>query len=361
MSQSTKFQNGFELIRNGNVEIQRDFSTGGAKAKPVARMIINDSVEHTFSPDSRVSRALADTSEQSIQERIQGGSFFLKDDKLVSFKDGNRKHFVHTDDSIHALIDTIGHTTDKKHMGGFNRLNTRELKLQNVWSDVELEIPGYQTGNEFNSELSFGWSPFEAHVSSTFRLIRLICTNGMMGTTNFLNTNIPLVNRWEEHLDIASKQIQNKVTGMMEDRFNQMIHQHATVRDVQRVMAHIQKRADVIDNRQNESTFNMLLNTAQMIDPKTHVGDKYLSSAFEDGRIGDRIASHISMHTLWNLITELSSHSKEGDDSSDFALDRFANEILFDRIDDGTLGLTGDVKLDSNFNNVEAALMYHQI
>lgn len=361
MSQSTQFSHGFQLIRNGDVEIHRDYSSGGEKAKEVAVMVIDGQHEHTFHPESRVSRALADSSEKHIQDRIQGGSFFLQNGKLISFKDGNKKHFVHTDESIQALIDTIGYTTDKEHMRGFNRLNTRELKLQDVWSDVELEIPGYQTGNEFNSELSFSWSPFEAHVSSVFRLIRLICTNGMTGTTNFLNTNIPLVNRWQEHLDIASKQIQNKVTGMMESRFNQMIHQHATVRDVQRVMDHIQKRAQIDNNRHSEQTMELLLRTAQMIDPKTHVGDKYLSSAFEDGRVGDRIASHISMHTLWNLITELSSHTTEGEGTSNFALDRFANEVLFDRLDDGTLGMTGEIELDSNFNNVEAALMYHQL
>ena len=126
-------------------------------------------------------------------------------------------------------------------------------------------------------------------------------------------------------------------------------------------MDHIQKRAQIDTNRHSEQTMEMLLRTAQMIDPKTHVGDKYLSSAFEDGRVGDRIASHISMHTLWNLITELSSHTTEGEGTSNFALDRFANEVLFDRLDDGTLGMTGEIELDSNFNNVEAALMYHQL
>ncbi len=359
MSQVSNFSHGFTLIKNTDVEIIRGKTP--KSHQPVATMILNGEYEHTFAPTSRVSLALADTHESQIQSRIQGGSFFLQDGKLVSFKDGNKKHFVHSNESIQALIDTIGYTTDKEHMGGFNRLNTRELKLQNVWSDVELEIPGYQTGNEFNSQLSFSWSPFEAHVSSVFRLIRLICTNGMTGTTNFLNTNIPLVNRWEEHLNIASKQIQNKVTGMMESRFKQMIHQHATVRDLQRVMDHITKRAKVDSNNQSDEVINMMIRTAQMIDPKTHVGDKYLGSAFEDGRVGDRLASHISMHTLWNLITELSSHTNEGEGSTDLGLDRFANEILFGRLDNGSLGMTGEIELNGNFNNVEAALMHHQL
>ena len=359
MSQVSKFSHGFKLIREGNVEIIRD-ETPQSK-QPVATMIIDGEYEHQFPASSRVSRALADAHESQIEKRIQGGSFFLQNGQLVSFKDGNKKHFVHTDESIQALIDTIGYTTADEHLGGQNRLSTRKLKLQDVWSDVELEIPGYQTGNEFNSQLSFAWSPFEAHVSSVFRLIRLICTNGMTGTTNFLNTNIPLVNRWDEHLDMASKQIQNKVTGMMENRFNQMIHQHATVRDLQRVMDHITKRAKIDDNRHSQKVMDMMIGTAQMIDPKTNLGNQYLGSAFEDGRVGDRLASHISMHTLWNLITELSSHTVEGEGSTDFGLDRFANEILFDRLDDPTLGMAGEVELDSNFNNVEAALMYHQL
>lgn len=360
MSQVSKFSHGFQLIRDGQVEILRGSSSGGEKAKDVAIMVIDDKYEHRFHPESRVSRALADTSEENIQKRITGGSFFLQNGKLVSFKDGNKAHFTHTDDSIQALIDTIGYTTDKEHMGGYNRLNTRDLRLQSVHSNVELEVPGYQTGNEFNSELSFTWSPFEAHVSSAFRLIRLICANGMTGMTNFLNTNIPLVNRWEEHLDIASKQIQNKVTGMMEARFNQMIHQHATVRDTQRVMDHISKRIKSGENR-SDQTIELLTNTARMIDPQVHVGKNYLGSAFEDGRLADRLPAHISMHTLWNMITELTSHTKATDDSTDFALDRFANEVLFDRLADDTMGAAGQIELNSNFNNVEAALMYHQL
>ena len=358
MSNVTNFSHGFQLIRNADVEIIRD--TTPRSDRTIARMIIDGKHEHEFNPDSRVSRALANTSEEMLRQRIAGGSFFLQNGNLVSFKDGNRKHFVHTDDSIQALIDHIGYTTDEDQMGGFNRLNTRALKLQSIHSNVELEVPGYQTGNEFNSELSFAWSPFESHVSSAFRLIRLICSNGMTGMTSFLNTNIPLVNRWQEHLDIASKQIQNKVTGMMENRFNQMITQHATIRDLQRVMDHITKRLQVQDNQGNESIRTLLTETARMIDPQVHLGSNYLTSAFEDSRLSDQLPSHLSMHTLWNMLTELSSHTASAEDSTDFAIDKFANEILFDRLEDATLGMTGQIELDSNFNNVEAALMYHQ-
>lgn len=354
MSQSN-FSHGFQLIRNGQVEIDTDFS--GKKEHAV--MTIDGKHEHHFHPDSRVSRALHTTPLQEIEQRISGGSFFLQNGQLISFKDGNKKHFTHTDDSIQALIDNIGYTTDETAMGGYNNLNTRKLRLQSVRSNVELEVPGYNAGGDFNSELSFAWSPFETHVSSVFRLVRLICTNGMTGMTNFLNTKIPLVNRWEEHLDIANKQIQNKVTGMMESRFGQMVDQPATVRDIQRVMDHITKRLKVEGNQGSEQTRTLLLNTARMIDPQVHLTG-YLSSVFDDGRVADQLPGHISMHTLWNMITELTSHTIAADDSSDFALDKFANEVLFDRLTDSSVGLSG-VEMNSNFNNVEAALMHHQL
>ena len=38
MSQSTQFSHGFQLIRNGDVEIHRDYSSGGEKAKEGARV-----------------------------------------------------------------------------------------------------------------------------------------------------------------------------------------------------------------------------------------------------------------------------------------------------------------------------------
>ena len=358
-STTSLFDNDFKLIRGGKVSIT---PVQNQQGNDCARMVIDGHIEHQFPADSRISRALSHTPVSLIEKRITNGSFFLKGDTLLSYKDGDKNHFTHTDESIASLIDHVGYTETNPNdaqLGGYNNTNSKRIRLQSVRSNVELEVPGYQTGNEFNSELSFAWSPFETHVSSAFRLVRLICLNGMTGMTSFLNTKVPLVNRWEEHLDITNKQIQNKITGMMGGRFEQMINQPATVRDVQRVMTHITNRLESSANQSSAKRSNLMIKTARMIDPQVHLTG-YLNGAIEDGRVADQLTAHISMHTLWNMITELVSHTYEGDNSSNSALDKFANEVLFDRIGLQSNAQHAGVVMNSNFNNVEAALMHHQ-
>ena len=356
------FTDGFEIIRDASVTAKQDFTP--RSTKPVVVINVGDQHEYTFSPESRVSRALAHNSADEIAERMNGGDFFFRNGELVNFQYGERKGFVHTDEAIQALIDHVGYTdvTEGRSVAP-NRLQSKSVRLSSVHSDVEIEIPAYADGGQLSSQLSFAWSPFQQFVNTSFELVRLICANGMTGLTSFLNNKIPLVNNWEEHLAIANKQIQNTVSGMIVRRMDEMTRLHATVRDCQRVVDYCQARLDSApDNHHNEKALKILRDNAYIANPEFHLKGHYAPGVFNDRRLSDQTESHLSLFTLWNMLTEISTHTFVGEGESNFGIQKHANEIVFDRgIATKTTMNAGRVQLSSAFSNAEAALVGDQL
>jgi len=354
------FTDGFLMNRNADVEVSTSITPKSKKTVAVVRVGVN---VHAFQPNSRVSKALAHCTTDDIAKRMQGGNFFWKGDSLVSFQYGDQPGFVHTDDGIQQLINHIGYTDKNINRVARNRLTSTSVRLSKIHSDVGITIPEYNDGGELSSQLSFAWSPFQQYVNTSFELIRLICLNGMTGLTSFLNNKIPLVNDWQTHLEIANKQIQTKVTSMISARMKEMSSIRATVRDCQRVVTHCNERmANMADYKGNEQAAAILQDNAIVADPQLHLASYYNANVFSDKRLADQCASHLTIFTLWNMLTELASHTEAVDTSSAFALHKHANDLVFERgISSGVVNNSGRVKLSPVFNNTEAALVGDQL
>ncbi len=319
----------YELVRGANVSVT---ASKNSKNYPVASIIINDEYKHEFSPDSRVSKALETMDADSLAQRLSGGSYFLVEDQLVDFRDGHYNGFIHEDASIRKLAKVIGIADSKKISTRLqDNLVSNKYTLGCSWSQNEIAIPEYNDGGQFKSELLFNWNPFVKTVNSAFMLWRLICTNGMRGMTHFLNTKIPLINRWEEHLAIANAQIQNKVDGMVKRRLSGMGEQHATVNELQQIATHARKRYE--KTIQGEESHDRLRNIIQVADPSLHLANVYRESVFKDTRVSAQVPGHLSLFDAYNLATEVRSHTRETEGSSTLALDRFANDLVFNRKD----------------------------
>lgn len=319
----------YELVRSANVRVT---ASTDAKNYPVASIIVNNAYKHEFSPDSRVSKALETMDADTLAQRLTGGSYFFVDDDLVDFRDGHYNGFIHEDASIKKLSKVIGITESKKLSTRLqDNLVSNMYSLGCSWSQNEIVVPEYNDGGQFTSELLFNWNPFVKTVNSAFMLWRLICTNGMKGMTHFLNTKIPLINRWEEHLDIANAQIQNKVNGMVKRRLAGMGAQHATVNELQQIATHARKRYE--KTIQGEDSHDRLRNIIQIADPSLHLANVYRESVFKDTRVSAQVPGHLSLFDAYNLATEVRSHTRETDGSSTLALDRFANDLVFNRKD----------------------------
>jgi hypothetical protein len=332
----------FNLIRNAQVEV-KSVSTGTGKTRStVAEIIVNGKYEHRFPAKSRVSKHLDVMQPNELAERLTGGSFFFvkdakKEDQLVDFRDGMYNGFVHEDAALNKFMEILGcqpetalpmhrgrrtvHTDDADHGS--------KIVLRKVWSNGEIQVPGYQAGGEFNSQLSFVWNPFVKTINSSFDLIRLICTNGMVGLTSFLNTRVPLFNRWEEHLDIASRQIQNKVSGIVVDRVQTMASERASVGECLLLEQHVFDRLYSPAVKSSDERSRLLaLMTA--VSPKTHLSTVYKDNVFTEKALAAQLPAHLSQFDAWNIATELRSHTNDSAKSSGNALDRFANGIMFD-------------------------------
>lgn len=319
------------MIRDANVVAQAVETKHG----PSALITVNDRFEHQFPASSRVSKELELITEKDLTERLNGGSYFFIDDQLIDFRDRRYNGFVHEDKSIDALMDVIGFRelktrTNRATHRLINRTQSNSISLSKMWSRTEIEVPMYREGGGFNSQLNFTWNPFTKNVSSVFELVRLICENGMVGTTPFVNMQIPLVNRWEEHLEISNLQLQNKISGIMKRRLEEMTTSRASVADLLTLDRHISgrlKQKDVPAGQDNKG----LLELYRAIDPFEHLTSYYKLDALENKAIAAQLPAHITVFDAWNIATEVCTHYAPSESSTDAGLQKLANSLVFDR------------------------------
>lgn len=320
----------FSMVRGADVKVTRIIDD---KKRNVAEIVVNDQYTHRFSSASRVSKHLDVMEADDLAGRLTGGNFFFIGDQMIDFRDNQYNGFVHSDDNIGVFMDKLGFQKKKdipRHRGQRDADSESDIVLRKVWDKSSITVPGYATGADFNSELSFVWNPFVKTINSSFDLVRLICSNGMVGLTSFLNTKVPLLNRWDEHLDIASRQIQNKVNGIIIERVQSMAAERASVADCLLLEQHAFDRL-VSGVVKSPAERERLKNIVAAVAPKYHLHNTYKDNVFADKNIAAQLPAHLSNFDVFNIATELRSHTQEAGKSSNNALDKLANSLLFDR------------------------------
>lgn len=330
-----KIVNQYGLLRDAKVEVT---VVNPANKHPQAQIIINDQVQHIFSPKSRVSRALETMTPQELQARLSGGQFFIVNNKLIDFRDSHYDGFIHTDANIDALMESVGarETTARERRGLRATTQLGDIMLANRWSQQDIQVEGYKEGGAFSSHLLYQWSPFHQYVRGVFELVRLICTNGMIGSSDIFNARIPVINRWEEHLEIAARQIQNKVESRVSTRLRQMGHERASVAELQLIAAHAENRMVEMDIAEfgsfaeYDAVRKALRNINMVASPEVHLRNHYKDAAFDSSSVAAQLPGHLSLFDAWNLVTEMYSHTVESASSSATALQKMANSMVFD-------------------------------
>lgn len=325
----------FKLIRNAHVDVKKVIQHEGGHRRVFADITVNGEYNHRFPHTSRVSKHLDLMDESDLAKRLTGGSFFFIEDELVDFRDGQYNGFIHDDATVGVFMDILGYQRKAELPFAHTRkddADASKIVLRKVWNDAEIQVPGYQQGGEFKSQLSFVWNPYVKTINSTFDLVRLICANGMVGVTSFLNTKVPLFNRWEEHLDIAARQIQNKVNHVVINRMQAMSMERASVADCQLLEQHAFDRL-YAGGEKGEGERERLFSIMAAVNPRNHLSDVYQPAVFDSRDMGAQLPAHLSAFDAFNIATELRSHTAPTRKSSDFALDKFANGLLFDRED----------------------------
>ncbi len=318
----------YDFHRNANVVIN---ATKDQKNRVIATMTVDDQYQHRFAHNSRISKALELMPPTDLSERMTGGQFFFVNDTLYDFRDGLYNGYVHDDDTISHLNDLLGITMYRSgtDMRVHENVTSGSITLGRQWSNRPIKIEAFREGGEFESELHYGWSPFMKSINSAFKLNRLICENGMRGLRNFMNTKIPLVNRWEEHLDIANIQIQNKVDAIVQRRLVQMSTERASVKELLVLADHASNR--LRDDTTKFTAANAKLrNIRDIVNPKNFLGDVYQSHMFKKSAVCAQYPGHLTTLDAYNIATEIRSHSNETQNSTTRALDIIANDLVFD-------------------------------
>ena len=355
----------YTLERNAQVEVTPVVSHEGYVQ---ARVVVNNLFEHTFCRNSRVSEALnlARTSDQmklaasQLQDRLTGGQFFFVDAgkgyTLIDHRDGTYNGWVHSEQSIAKLMEVIGVQTDVSQTRRVGmRLNTTvsPIVLARQWSTEGFNIDGYLAGGAFTSGITFGWSPFMNHVKGIFEIVRQICSNGMVGTSDLINSKIPLQNRWEEHLILANKQMQNLVQSKVAARLYEMGDQRAAVSILMAIAKHA--RCRLVNEDSDHSDDERLFKLSNIADPKLHLGNYYEPHVFEDNNVAARVPGHLSQFDAWNLATEMYSHTREAEDSTNGGLQRLANGLLFPQMESTKGQIIDRIPLLSAFSDPDKA------
>lgn len=346
----------YNLIKNAHVDV---IGHKDAQNKPIAQVIVNDEFIHTFDSKSRVSQALAVMEEVDLAARLSGGSYFFAGDKLIDFRDGAYNGFIHNEAAIEKLVELLGireeATVSERRIMRLNTVSNSGLLLNKLWSDDEFVIPGYMQGGDFSSRISFTWSPFNYAVRGVFEIIRQICSNGMVGVSDLINCKVPLVNRWEEHLDIAAIQLRNLVQSHTSQRLSEMGKERATVKELQLIKDHASERLDFMVNVYDEASRTKLTNISKIADPKRHLSEVYSDEVFNNTSLSARAQGHLTKFDAWNLVTEMFTHTLETSTSTGAALQRIANGIVFPARDANKGIITDHKPLKSVFSDPEIA------
>ena len=337
------FRDGFQLISGLPIKVEQHFE------KSQRASIIHTGDESFVLPRRHeVTRAVHDprVDNKDIEAMLSKSAFFSQNGQLIQMR--KNPNFIHTDENIEHMIDTIGFKTS---LAGKVSLKSEDPAVDEF--DAFDKVPEFTQGGEMTSNLSFTWSPFNKNINTDLQIVRLVCANGMKNTTSLLNAKVPVVNNWEEHMQIARIQLQNNTQDIVTKRIQAIVNAPASVNDCLRVQqACLDRLSDEYVRTPKE--LEILNSIYQASDVFSHCSQYYKDEVFRNRSIAQMTRSHLSMYTIWNMLTELVTHTKSAD--SDFALTKMANDVLLSRTTN-TNHFNQNVKTDAAFDNPEAAFI----
>jgi len=323
----------------------------------VASIKVNGQFEHQFDHTSRVSRALETMTVDDLAERFKGGTYFFVEKTLVDFRDVHYNGFIQDDASIASLVRVIG-IQDRYNISTHlhDNMTTRKYVLGCAWDASQFTIGELsKEDGTFENELLFGWSPFNKDVNSAFMLKQISTGNSIRGMSSFLRKRIPLINRWEEHLDIACRQLQVRIDSEVKRRFDKMLLERASIQELMLISEHAKTRLDKGPYMRGSTQEERLKRIRFAANPILHTNKIYKETVFTDMRLAAQRKAHLTVFDAYMLSTEMRTHSDECDGSSTLALDRFANDLIFNHHDLTQYGARFEAPKAAVFANTESA------
>lgn len=111
------------------------------------------------------------------------------------------------------------------------------------------------------------------------------------------------------------------------------IRERATVAEVNLLTEHAKRRADDVTANTEPHRLDRLRNIIQIADARRHLGSFYKDNVFNDSNLAAQHAAHLTTFDVYNMATEIRSHTDATDRSTANALDKLANDLVFERKD----------------------------
>jgi len=333
----------FEILRKVTVDASRviDSKEGGA----CLRLTFPDGRTHTFPAISRESELLDIYGDDlnHVSEIFSGGTYVFNDGKLVDYRNGTYRGFVHSNEAVSELVERLGVETphSRKPVNGqiitpasgsaramFARLRgdkTGGVFMGKEWDKFDLQVPELGAGGEFENRLLYRWSPFSPNIQTSLEVERLVCNNGMVAMSPLVTHEVPVIDSWDDHLDVVAMQLKPRINAILGERFRAMEEVRASVEDVQRVNAILDGRFD----RADEQGGVRLTRLAQLTDVHRNLSRYYDPAVFAKRELAARVDSHLTQFALYNVLTEAATHTTSTQ-HSDNAVQMAINRLVFD-------------------------------
>jgi hypothetical protein len=332
-----------ERIRNARVKV----STNNGFV-PSLIIDVNEKYQHVFSPNSRESRLLMQTDMETIGRLFDGGSYLFIDGILRDYRGSNFKGFQHSDEAIAALAEKLGYSLVDPKKAADNsifqgiRHNLNGAFMGGEWEKFDLDIPAYGDGGKFENRLIAAWSPFRKEVVITVDMLRLKCTNGMVGQSPMVTYEVPVVNDWNNNLEIASRQLKPRFNEKIRTSIEGMADKRASIYEVEKAFRLLQAREAGVSGA-NLSHIHELID---LTDVGRHLRNHYNREQLERGDL----PAHLTRYDVFNILTEATTHIGR-DSRSDRAITGYLNEFVFSK-EKSSIQKSGIIKLshDSDHN-----------
>lgn len=285
--------------------------------------------EHVFNHRQAISVDMQDINPDLIARQYVGGHYvFTESGELAEFRMPGYKGFIHSEMAVDELYDQLGLPRRDRRALGESRVSiSNKQDVKNPFGIVQLrDLPGLGDGGNHDVRLAYSWSMFSSKVQSVVEMVRLVCTNGAVARSAFLRQDVPIVNRWQQHLGIATDMMRGNVEGELKKRITETAHHRAPVKLVNLLNSHARTRRKFEDNTDELS--RRLDNIIEATDTRHLLQSYYRESVLEDPNLTSGLPSHLTLFDAYNIATEMNSHTEAGDNSSTLALNNIATTII---------------------------------
>lgn len=344
---TTKFEHNLSLIRNATPMLEL---VDGPTVSSRGVMLTLDGINHMFDGTTAVYENTRMYGLDKVQDRFMNSTLFVGDnDELLDYRLGGYNGVIHSNETIESFIQHVGARLTRHH-----GMVMMASESEAVETDIAQHLLGIGGKNQLL--VDFAWSPFMHNLRSLVQTIRVICSNGAMMRTPLLQNDIRVVNDWERHMGIARTVLLNRTEQLLTNRMEQMYHTVAPLSLVDQLRTHAEARLESDDNRGHSQQL-MLRSLLDLTDVVKH-GKGVITEDHTDNletRFKDRCPSHMPLYSLFNLATEMNSHTAESESSSRRGVDSLVSRIMFN---DEQI-VIGRSKMSSAFKDPEAALAHH--